>query len=357
MIAALIELGGSHDECLYSQVRFLKTSGYQVHLICTANLEKQVSGFDGVDQFLYVDFEGASSLQSMLNLFRIRKHIIRHNIRQVIFNTAEGNLVRNLTLLPFPSQVTFSGTVHNGRKLIKSSSQSLISRRIKKYFVLNDYILPHVSGNKTTTIESFYPIFFPDFDRVVLPKPPGELWVCIPGQVDHNRRDYGGLLQALQQHKPATGTKFIVLGRDKNPGKKLRELVSEAGLEEHFILFDEFIPNNVFHSYLAQSDVILPLVHPGLPKFDQYLNYKITGAINLAFAYKKPLLSIAQFNTIPDFKENSLFYSSDTLGETLQNLPELLPTIAPQLYLHPKWKFAYQQQKYVSFIQNKVVKP
>jgi hypothetical protein len=352
MIAALIELGGSHDECLYSQVRFLKASGYTVHLICTANLEKQVSGFDGVDQFLYVDFEGASSLQSITKLFRIRKHIIRHNIRQVIFNTAEGNLVRNLTLLPFPSYVTFSGIVHNGRKLLKSSSQAIISRRVKKYFVLNDYILPHVAGNNKQTVESFYPIFFPDFEKVGLPKAAGEIWVCIPGQVDHNRRDYTGLLQALKQQKPAAGIKFIVLGRDKNPGRKLRELVEEAGLQEHFILFEEFIPNAVFHSYLAQSDVILPLVHPGLPKFDQYLKYKITGAINLAFAYKKPLLSITQFSSIPDFDENSVFYSLDTLSETLHNLPEQLAALAPKLYQNPKWEFTYQQQKYISFIEN-----
>src|SRR5688572_28444174 len=98
MIAALIELGGSHDECLYAQVLFLKERGYTVHLICTANLEPQVAGFQEVDQFLYFDFEGAGTLQSFRHLYRIRKHIIKYNITQVIFNTAEGNLVRNLTL-------------------------------------------------------------------------------------------------------------------------------------------------------------------------------------------------------------------------------------------------------------------
>jgi hypothetical protein len=352
MIAALIELGGSHDECLYAQVRFLKESGYNVHLICTSNLEKQVSDFDDVDTFLYFDFDGASLLQAMAYLLRIRQHIIRNNITQVIFNSAEGNRVRNLTLLPFPASVQFSGTIHNSHKLLKSSSQGIISRKVKKYFVLNDYILPHVANSRNVAVESFYPIFFPKFEEVALPKKEGELWVCIPGQVDHNRRDYRSLLDAVTQHKLAPNVKFIVLGRDKNPDAGLTLWLKQDGLIEHFIVFDEFIPNEVFHSYLAQSDVIMPLVHPGLPKFDQYLRYKITGAINLAFAYRKPLLIHNVFKEIPDFKENSVFYSSENLSQTLTQLPDLLQTIKPQLYQQPKWDFNYQQQKYIRFIES-----
>ncbi len=351
MIAALIELGGSHDECLYSQVRFLKESGYTVHLICTANLKKQVECFGEVDSFLFVNFEGASSLQTMANLLRIRKHIIRNNITQVIFNTAEGNLVRNLTLIPFPKQVQFSGIIHNSYKLLKSSSQRIISRKIKKYFVLNDYILQHVRSNHEVAVEAFYPIFFPKFESVALPKQAGEIWVCIPGQVDFKRRDYEGFLNALAKHPPIASIKYIVLGRENDPNRNFSDMVKAAGLQDHFILFDKFIPNEVFHSYLKQSDVILPLLHPALPKFEQYKKYKITGALNLAFGYKKPLLAKDHFNHVPDLQENALFYDLEQLGEVLNSLPELLPTIQPQLYQDPKWAFEHQKQRYMHFIE------
>ena len=351
MIAALIELGGSHDECLYSQVLFLKERGYSVHLICTANLKQQVAGFDGVDKFMFFDFEGASSLQTMTYLFQIRRHIIKNSITQVIFNTAEGNLVRNLTLIPFPKQVQFSGIIHNSYKLIKSSSQRIISRKINKYFVLNDYILQHVSGNKKLAIEAFYPIFFPKFKTINLPKPAGELWVCIPGQVDFKRRDYEGFLNALIKRPPLPSIKYIVLGRENNPTRKFSDMVTAFGLQDHFILFDKFIPNELFHSYLLYSDVILPLLHPALPKFEQYKKYKITGALNLAFGYRKPLLCKDHFQHVPDLQENALFYDLEQLGETRNRLPELLPTILPQLYQNPKWEFKVQQQRYINFIE------
>ncbi|MER2996844.1 hypothetical protein [Pontibacter populi] len=356
MIAALIELGGSHDECLYSQVRFLREKGYRVHMICTANLKQQVSGFDGVDEFLFFDFKGVSKLKSMAYLLQIRKHILKNNIAQVIFNTAEGNLVRNLTLLPFPKRVQFSGIIHNSYKLLKSSSQRIISRKIKKYFVLNDYILKHVHSNSKIAVEAFYPIFFPHFKTIDIPKADGELWVCIPGQIAFKRRDYEGFLNALIQHPPKPGIKYIVLGRENDPDRKFSDMVTAAGLQDHFVLFDKFIPNELFHSYLLQSDIILPLLHPALPKFEQYKKYKITGALNLAFSYRKPLLCKDQFQHVPDLQENALFYDLEHLGETLNRLPELLPTIVPQLYQNPKWEFKMQQQRYINFIEQPLPK-
>lgn len=302
MNAAIIELGDSHDECIFAQVRFLKEYGYTVHLICTSNLKKQVSRFADVDHFVFFDFDNAGSVKSFYKLIQIRNYLIKNKVTQVIFNTAERNLVRTLTLLPFPSNINFSGIIHNGHKLLKSSSQWIISRKIKKYFVLNDYILPHLINTNGIAVESFYPIFFPELAYASLPKQSDELWVCIPGQVDFNRRDYKGLLSTLKQLQSASKIKFIVLGRDQSPNKRLREMVEEADLQHSFILFDSFIPNSVFHSYLQQSDIILPLLHPGMPKFEQYQRYKITGSINLAFAYKKPLLCEESFTHIPDFQ-------------------------------------------------------
>lgn len=351
MNAAIIELGGSHDECIFSQVRFLKEYGYTVHLICTSNLEQQVSEFADVDHFVFFDFEKAGSVSSIYKLIQIRRYLIKNNITQVIFNTAEGNLVRTLTLLPFPSKINFSGIIHNGHKLLKSSSQRIISRRVKKYFVLNDYILPHLNNIDGISVESFYPIFFPEPESVILPKQPDELWVCVPGQVDFNRRDYKGLLRTLKQQQPASKIKFIILGRDNSPGKRLREMVEEADLKHSFVLFNSFIPNSVFHSYLQQSDVILPLMYRGMPKFEQYLRYKISGSINLAFAYKKPLLCEESFMPIPDFKENAIFYTTENLSSVLERLAALLEEKKQHLYKHPKWHFSYQQQKYISFIE------
>ncbi|MDR0729222.1 MAG: hypothetical protein LBF19_03745, partial [Prevotellaceae bacterium] len=49
---ALVELGGSHAECLHTQIHYLTTAGYRVHLICDEAVWKQIEEKDRLAGYL-----------------------------------------------------------------------------------------------------------------------------------------------------------------------------------------------------------------------------------------------------------------------------------------------------------------
>jgi len=354
--AALIEIDGSHDECLYSQLLFLKQGGYRTTLICNEKLRGQVAEFNVAHEKLFFKLDGQSKWQELKDLWRIRQYLVRNNITTVIFNSAHAHRVEYLVQMLFPRRFRFAGTIHGINKLKGSFTQKMISRRVKQYFVLNDYLLGNLAHLPTKGLEfrSFYPIFFPQFaNKPVIEKPANEYWIAIPGQVEYKRRDYETLVRAFAKLDNKAGYKFLLLGKSEHKhgnGPELRSLIEKLGVTEYFVFWNDFLDNATFHAYLEQCDVMMPLIHPGNDGFRKYLIYQITGMYNLAFAYKKPMLMLEDFNPYEDFKENAVFYSLENLPEVLQHAAEKIAAIRPQMYKHPKWSFDWQAENYLDFI-------
>jgi len=348
---ALIEIGGSHDECLYSQLLFLNGEANETHLICSENLKKQVSDFEYFEAKYFFDFQ-TSKWKRVRSIYRLWKQIRKEKYDIVIFNTAQGSVLRSLLLLPYAKYTNFVGVMHNAHKLFKSSSQKIISRRIKKYFVLNDYVTTIQERLPQLKIASFYPIFFPKFKSVAIDKPTDETWICIPGQLQKKRRDYKGLIDSLSAESIPDTIRFLLLGRctKENECAEIKEKIEKKGLSKNFVFWDKFIPNDLFYSYIQKSDYIMPLV--SAENEPAYLTHKISGSFNLAFAYKKPLLMEERFQHIEDFKENALFYKYTTLTEVLKNLDKELSK--KSIYQNNKWSLSYQQHKYLEFVKDKI---
>jgi hypothetical protein len=85
-------------------------------------------------------------------------------------------------------------------------------------------------------------------------------------------------------------------------------------------------------------------------KTDSYLKYKITGAYNLAFSYRKPLLSHIKFKVISDLEENSIFYNDKADLEKIIN--DLLEDrlLKKSIYKNPKWDYTFQKDNYLKHI-------
>ena len=194
-VAALVEIGGSHDECLYSQAAFLEAGGFDVHLVVSESLVPRVRGFDNVVRVHTVSTGGGEigAMRTALQLYRLTGRL---GSDVVVFNTAHGAVVRDFTLLP-QGRRRLAGVVHNILKLDASTGQKIITRRIRRYLVLNDYLLDNRQDDLEVVLDWFYPIFFPPFTPVDVTKGEKEIWACIPGKVDFKRRDYEGLLTAL----------------------------------------------------------------------------------------------------------------------------------------------------------------
>lgn len=343
----------SHAECIYSQVLFIKKAGYTVHFIGNIDLKERIKSF-GFDSYLFFEEKEFKQLKTA---YKIKNAIVRQNSKYVIFNTAQGNFVRLLSLLPFPKDIRFVGLMHNTKKLHSSFSQKIINRRIKKYFVLNQYITASQKKKlDNIQLQEFYPIYFPEFKVVNLPKQKNEIWITIPGAVEVHRKDYLGFLDIIKDKSClADNIKFIFLGRCKmteGKGKEVMEYVKKYNLEDKIQLFTNFINDDLFHSYLLNSDFIMPLIHPLQNNYTDFLESKISGSFNLGFAYKKPFLCYEDYREYEDFKFNALFYNSSNLLSLLKDISRNNFSYPREMYSNSKWNFNAQQSNYLGFLNN-----
>ncbi len=347
METAIVELRESHEECIYTQLRFLKDAGHRVTLVLHPVLAPQISGYANLaDEVLYFGLENQGFLKNLRLQWQWYRILKRFDL--LVLNTAHSySVLRNLTILLRFARTECIGILHDAKKLHTSSTQRIISQKVKKYFVLNDSLLPPGGAIGDIKLESFYPIFFPNYEPVPVYKQ-NEIWIGVPGRIDYNRRDYHFLIDALSEINHLSRVKFIVLGkldRALRDGKRLYDDLEKSGRSGRFKLFHTFIPNREFHAYVEACDYIMPLLRP----HDEYLKSKISGSFNLAFAYKKPLLCRAFFKAIPDLAANSLFYDKDSLPRLIMDI-ESGSSQQSETYTDPKWNYRFQQQRYIDFI-------
>lgn len=354
--AALVEISTSHDECLYSQLLFLGDSGYEVDLICSSILKDKVSVISSGFSTTYYTF-GKSIISDFKNLLSIRKYLLEKKIKKVIFNSADGIQIRNLLLLPFPKEIEFTGILHDSEKVIRSGNQKFINKKIKKYFVLNDYILEYVNSLKLETqkFESFYPVFQPEYTSVKISKSSDEFWVCVPGRVEQKRRDYNQLFKNLAQTRLNEKVKIILLGKPDDAFKQqLKQTLNELNLTNRFVLFEEFLSNEIFYSYLKLSDIVLPLIHPSAVWFNKYFRTQISGSYNMAFTYKIPLLCEESFSVYEDFIDTGFFYKADNLIVKINELASDKNHYLKErsaMYKLQKWNYSFQKERYIKFLE------
>jgi glycosyltransferase involved in cell wall biosynthesis len=321
---ALIELGGSHDECLYSQVLFLKKYGLRVQVILFEDHLSHMDPYPEVDVWKSYKKPGGWLAEWIL-VFRLLTYLRCQGINKAVLNTAEGNLIRKLSLAA-GRHTTFTGIIHLSSKLWTSRSQKIISRKVSKYFVLADFIKENLEKSDTgVSIESFYPIYFPA-GKAAGAVQDQDYQICIPGAVDFARRDYQSLLDEMLSTEVPSGVKFVLLGRTSNKdGQELKARIRELGLEKHFTLFDGFIPHEEFYKHLKKAWLVLPLITPRCKDYADYIDYKITGSFNLAYGFGRPMLQHESFTGTRIYRETSVFYRDGGLLETLNQCMKEIP--------------------------------
>jgi hypothetical protein len=351
---AILEAGGSHDEILYPQFRFLKDARIRTHLIIRNEHLLRIGAPGLADSIFSLETEKNWSGR-WKNLISIRKYLLKNEITHLVINTCQGAFIRDLSPL-LPRKLNITGISHNPHKLSKSFNQRIINRRVKKYLVLSDNILHRVrSMNPDLFLESFYAIFFP----IPLTKKNNDIFtVSIPGAVDLKRRDYYHLLEELKVHPVSPGVKFVFLGRCKNnPALDFRESISSCLSQNQYLFFDEFIPEIEFLERVAQTDLILPLITPALKNFNLYRDYKLTGGINIALGYRIPLLLHKSLESNPDYESAGFFYHE---GEMINDLNELsakkvrIEEKKKRIEKELKFGYSFQQEKYLKFITKPV---
>lgn len=274
-----------------------------------------------------------------------------------IMNDGQGQSIKWLSLLGLFLKTEFIGVHHNADKFIFGSlTQSLINLKIKKYFVLSNYILKNLKGKASDKFKfgSFY-ISHTDY-KLKKNENPAELKIAIPGFVEFHRRDYIELIEQIADspEKLASNVKFVILGNaGKKDGKDFIEKVKAAGLEKNFVFYDHFVPRTEMYSQIDSSDLLMTLIGPNNKYFELYRKYKISGTYAVSITLERPMLLNEVYADEAEFQDWALYYNSQNLVQKL-NLwakdKSEIKSITQKSIDKFKHLIQAQSQKYCDFI-------
>lgn len=348
----LVELYGWHSECLYSQVLYLNKSGYKTTLICDIRHKDNIVDIKPlVDSYSFFDFK------KLWSLWSLRRIINKHKSNKVIFNTAQGSILLKLMLMPFSPRVKFYGTLHNIRKLQSSFGQALISRKITRYFILADYIKKNFSetnkyfknGLKCQSITvAFTPSQNVEPKTYFPQKGENDIWITVPGSIEYKRRDYYMLAALVSDSEFPLNTKILLLGNAKKAdGPEYIAKLKKYDIYDRFIVFDSFVPNDIFNYCLSKSDYLLPLVQPSIDDAGEYSKFKISGTFIISEGREIPMLCHRMFREVDGFNYKTIFYENSINLLRLINAPHLSLDIDPA-----PLNFEEERERYISFLEN-----
>ncbi|MDR0692457.1 MAG: hypothetical protein LBF69_05410 [Prevotellaceae bacterium] len=356
--AVIIELGGSHAECIHAQIHYLTIAGYQVHLICDEVVWSQIEEKQRLAG-VQIHQSRRNILQRILTAVKIHRYLRKYEICVMVVNTIEVSAINDMCCLPLPRKLKCVGLLHNARKLLTGRSlRFIVGKKVKKFFVLGEYIRKNFQPQTKYNLAVFYPIYFPTFAPVPVRKSTCEIWITIPGVVDPSRRDYTSLLQGIKEKGLCPTIKIIFLGKwDTNKNPDIARLLEEAGVwKNQIVVFKEFVNNPVFHSYVYQSDLIVPLLHPFAdnPLSIFYGDHRISGSFNLSFAYKIPMLIEQSMMQYDDFRDCSFFYKAEDLVDVINSFvhrKQELQRIRDAMRHNERWNEENILRQYLRFIE------
>lgn len=320
MKVGIVELSSSHSECIYTQLLDFKKAGKTVYFIGNQIVWERIPY-----QEEFADCFLIPEKSNLKQLIRLKKYFKEQKIKEIRLNTASGKSIRNFLLLACTKYQTVSGILHNVEKLKKSSTQKMISKSVTQYFVLAEYLKEKSKQYSNKVPVSVLQITEQANSKIeTLKKPTEEIWICVPGQVEHKRRDYTTLIQQVKQEGLDAKVKFILLGKgfhQHGDGLEILKELQEIGVEDQFMFWPEFVSESEFEQYMNASDFLLPLIHSAHPSFQQYQT-QISGTFHLALAHEKPILVSEQVWEIQELQHLRVNYSEEQLIQFINALPK-----------------------------------
>jgi hypothetical protein len=352
----IVEFYNSHTEVLYSSIEFFSKSGYTIHLWLneSQNFNRELTPFVNVNYH-----KSNSHLSRILFIVNLIKYILINKIDKVFINTADGLQVRNFCMISVPFNYEISGILHLAERLISSTTQKIISWKLKKYFILSHYILKNVEALNISGLKFgvFYPLSV-NYKMKGLKKSGNSIVVSIPGEISPYRKSYFKLLEILENSKShiPENLMFELLGTVRiKEGEEVINRINKYGLNDFFILYDEFIPDNKYYERCELSDIIMPLILPDVDNFENYLKFQITGAYDIAYGFKKPLLLHSIFQSIDDFNGIAVFFNENNLIDVLKNISSnkyYLDSIHNNYKLIGKFVLETQRKQFIDIIES-----
>ncbi len=352
----IVEHAKAHQDLIYGQVLFLIESGFKPVLWLNEDNAFLPDIIKGDIEIIKYKFDTPNERKIFAR--ELKKYVKRNNIKKIVFNTSQGVKARNIIIRFLFNKVKIFGLLHDGKKLSSGFTQWSMSLKIKKYFVLNDYIADYCKllNLKHIQVISLYPYFTPHNYPEINDNSGNGFLICVPGEVSVERRNYSYLIQTLLQNKEKLhpSVRFVLLGRPiGEDGKNILKTIEENNLSDIITTYSSYIEESEYLKIINNSDVLLPLIDPMVKNFHEYSFSKISGTWSVGFSLKKPLLIHISMSHIEDFKDISFFYDYDNLIDVINSIcldKSSLKNKSEKYNTVEKFTFEYQRKKYIDYI-------
>lgn len=347
----LVEIGGSHDECLLTQLSALKKADYDILLVVNKEIEERNPVFKEYASATHIYNGHDSKPKNRRELNKVWRMIRAFLPEKVILNTAQGNEIRHLSTRAWFSKIEFIGIIHTTRKFDGSFTQKWINLQVKKYLLLSEFLLNKIKVPRGVKADYFYPIKFPsEVERKLSLKKS----ICIIGGVEERRKDLKGFLQMASNLKDKE-IRFVFLGKSDTSKSDVRSFMKhleENSLMNQVKVYKDFVSQDEFNKQLNEAMLILPLVHPNTPSADQYFRNQISGAMSVSFGYKIPMLLHDAYEHIEEMKVASFYYNESNFDKVLECAIQENKAKRSEMGNHEPYQVQTQEMRYIEFIES-----
>ena len=344
---AIVEFGASHDECLFSQVIALKTNGCRVILACNEKLLERNPHFsEHVDEVISIA-QHKNGKYTLRDAGKVMRQVKRKNVDKIVFNTAQGPTIRNACLYLFFSRIECIGIMHTIAKFKGSVTQWTINLKMRKYLVLSEHLKSQAEVASNIQLEYFYPL---RFTNTVKYRPQDRTEVTLIGGVEQRRKDLDGFLRMIKGNNE---THFTFLGKSDPNLEEVKEFnraVAASEMASNVHQFDHFVDEGSFIEQLEKTDAILMLIHPGTQSAEEYNKERISGAANVAYAHKIPLLVHEGYKHVVDMQAAAIYYNEENFGDVLNGLKSTSKTVREAMMKHEEYQVEFQEARYARFV-------
>lgn len=271
MKAAIIELNHYHDEILPTLVYCLNRLGVAPDVYVPRRAARN-NAFAFTNELRY-------RLRLTDGLARLRGTPARFSRYDLlVMNSIEpASVLRSAVRFREPTLAI----VHNAGLLEEDEYLRYFDAPVRRPLVLGRHIAANLAPDMVDSWVA--PVFMGD-----VPRPrqsgTGAIRLCVQGNVEFKRRDYGSLIAALAEiSAERAGLQVRVVGRSGySDGEAVRKMVRDRGLADVFSFSDDELSHSAFRSLVADSDFILPLLDPETGTLVPYYKTKLTSSMSMA---------------------------------------------------------------------------
>jgi hypothetical protein len=333
MKTVLVQFYQYHEEILAPQINFLLPE-HEIFLAAPQIIFKNDYILPFERHIKKIIFKDNRYNKKLLDIpFRIISIVVKYillfffvkknGIEIIIFNT-----INKPFHFPF-IKILFNKTknihiIHNAQLFKTKKSIKPLLFFEKNLFISFDVYNYFINNHTENIDKSIFNWFFPCLNDFAPPDyaDPGilsedKINIVIPGSVDDNRRNYNGLITALNNIKDKNLPFQIIFLGKISPEK--RQLIEDKNLNHIIKTFTDYIPGALMLSLIKNSDAAAFLIDKTI-NFQLYNTYKATGTSILCLSFGIPCIVSDDFILDTGLQDKAVIYPKDRIESVFERM-------------------------------------